>query len=261
MEQVRQNFAAALILILISAAFFTLDKLGTAITLKKVLAVPFEVVQFPLLLAKTSLVSKIEFLANLGKVESQNRQLLEKLVLLEAENVRLQELAQENQALRAQIGFFAESQKSIAAIVVGRSRFLIIQPEKIDGVKKEATIALGNNFVGKVAETGFKLVKVRLAADPASSIPALVQTPSGRVYGVLVGKYGRFQVLEKIEKSEIVPEGSLVLTSGEAGIKPGLVLGKVGKVEKIDTAPFLEIEVESFLDFSKLSTVFVISEQ
>ncbi len=260
MEQVRQNFTTALIFLLISTTLFTFDRLGAATSLKRVFAVPFEFIQFPVILAKTTLASKIEFLVNLAEIAKENQVLAERQALLQAENIRLQNLLTENQALKAQFGFFGTNVKSIPARIVGTSRFLAIQPESMDGVKVGSTVTLGNNFVGKVSEIGFKLAKVRLPQDPASSIPAVAVTPVGRVYGVLVGRYGSLQVLEKVEKSEIVTEGAIVETSGEADIEPGLVLGQISKVQKIDASPFLEIEVESFLDFSKLSTVFVLSE-
>lgn len=260
MEQILANFRTTFIFLLISAIFFVLDRLGTVSLLRNFAQIPFEFAQLPVIVAKTNLIEKIEFIANLAKIEKENSQLANKLAEALAENIRLQNLEAENAALRSQIGFSANKIESIPAKVMGYSRFLIVVPEKTDKIKVGATVTLGNNFVGQVVETGVKLVKVKIPQDPASTILAAVTTPAGLIRGVLSGRYGMVQVLEKVEKQEVVLPGSIVQTTGEAGILPGLILGRISRVEKADPSPFLEIEVESLVDFSKLTTVFVISQ-
>jgi cell shape-determining protein MreC len=55
----------------------------------------------------------------------------------------------------------------------------------------------------------------------------------------------------------------LVLTNGDVGLNgsgfpPDLIVGKITSIEKKPSALFQKAEVESFLDFSKITAVFVI---
>lgn len=258
MEQTAKTNIQVFLLLIVALILFTLDKLGTIGVVREITVLPLEYIQLPVFGVKNNLTSRVEFLLNLAQIEKENIALAEKLVEISAENAKLQSLAAENEALRAQLGTFGGQVKSVPAKVVGTSRFLIIMPETKEVVKVGSTVTFGGNFVGVVVETGAKLVKVRLPQDPVSSIPAVIPAPSGKVLANLTGRYGKTQVLEKVEKHEIVPQGSIVQTAGDENIMPGLVLGKVVNVEKKDLEPFLSIEVQSLVDFSRLTTVFVL---
>lgn len=259
MDQILRSYSKALILLLIATIILTFDRLGTLSLVRKTLSAPFEITQIPLFIIKNNISARVEFLINLTEIEKDNQILTQKLAEITAENAKLQNILSENEALRAQLGFFGNKTKSIPSQVLGISRPLIIAPERVENLQIGASVTFGNNFVGTLTEVGTKLAKVKLPTDPSSSIAAVVLLPSGPVHGNLVGRYGKIMVLEKIEKQEIIPPGSLVQTAGEENIPTGLILGKVNQVERKDTDPFLFVEVESLVDFSRLTTVFILS--
>lgn len=260
MQESYKTYTSALTFLLIAAILFSFDRLGLTTNLKKAVSPPLEFVQIPVFLVKNNLISRVNFVVNLGKIDKENLTLSQELAQLQAENAKLESLSEENQALRAQLAFFSKRQiKSQAARVLNLSEFLTILPEQPKAVKVGSAVLLGANFVGIVTDMGAKLGKVRLPTNPASSIPVTIQTPSGTISGILVGKYGKIMSLEKIEKQEIIPVGSAVQTAGDEQLLPGLVLGKVTTVDNLGAAPFLDIQVEGFVDFGKITTVFIIS--
>ena len=261
MQETYKTYARAATFLLIAAILFSFDRLGVTTSLKKAFSPPLEFVQIPVFFVKNNLISKVNFVVNLRQIDKENLTLSQELAQSLAENAKLESISLENLALRDQLAFFSDRQiKSQAARVLNLSEFLTILPEQPKTVKVGSAVLLGANFVGVVVDTGAKFAKVRLPTDPASSIPAVIQTPSGVVRGILVGKYGKMMSLEKIEKQEIVPADSVVQTTGDEQLSPGFVLGKVAKVDNLGAAPFLNIQVESFVDFGKITTVFVINQ-
>lgn len=261
MSETYKTYTRGLTFLLVAAILFSFDRLGVTTSLKKALSFPLAYIQIPVFRVKNNLISKVSFLVDLGQIDKENLRLSQKLAQLQAENAKLESLSAENQALRSQLNFVSKQQiKSSPAKVLNLSQFLTILPEQPNRVKVGSTVSLGANFVGVVVDTGAKFAKVRLPTDPASSIPAVIQTTSGAVRGILVGKYGKIMSLEKIEKQEIIPADSVVQTTGDEQLPPGFVLGKVAKVDNLGAAPFLNIQVESFLDFGKITTVFVINQ-
>lgn len=265
MEQFSKTLTSTFFLVVTALIFFTLDRLGTLTNFHKVVGAPLEFSQIPVFILKNNLLSKAEFLIKLSKIEEENVALSEKLAKVTAENANLAQLVFENQALRAQLDLVYSSQlqnrpKFIAAKVLGSARNLVIEPENPGLVKTGDVVTFGNNFVGQVSQTGIKLAKVRSISDPASLVPAKVLTLRGQIFGNLVGRFGKNLVLEKVEKQEIVPVDTIVQTVGGEDIAEGLVLGKVTRVFSTSSSPFQEIEVESLVDFSKLTTVFILSD-
>lgn len=253
-------------LILISLILFILDSLGVLTNVNKFIAVPLEFSQVPVYLVKNNLQQKFEFLIRLSKIETENIALNQKLAQITAENAKLAQLKNENEALRAQLNLVQTQpnlsvNKITVAQVLGNSQNLVIEPEDLRFVKNDDIVTYGNNFIGIVKQVGVKFAKVELISDSKSTVPAKILTSSGAILGNLVGQFGSKLVLEKIEKTEIIPIDSFVQTAGSESIPEGLVLGKVRSVKESPADPFLQVEVESLVDFSKLTTVFVISSQ
>jgi rod shape-determining protein MreC len=116
-------------------------------------------------------------------------------------------------------------------------------------------------LISKVYSSGGKtFADLKLAVDPRSKIDVKVGVGGAR--GVLHGMQGESAYtckLERVDRADEVKVGDIVVTSGIGGFFPqDLLIGKVSKVVKLDYALYQEVEVEPFIDFSKLDEVLII---
>lgn len=196
--------------------------------------------------------------------------------LLEREN-----LIPENKALRDQFAqSSSESQSLLPARVVGSPGFipgtslpqyLIIDKGSSEGVIPEDTVVLGNNLVGKVISAVDNFSKVELIIHKDSTLTGKVASSDGReASGIVRGKGSDELVFENVLLTLSLKKDDIVLTRGEkdlplgrqdergAGYPPDLIVGKVVLVEKSPADLFQKAEVVSFVDFTSLTTVFIL---
>lgn len=198
-----------------------------------------------------------------GRLRQENA-LLRKKVL---EN---QNLITENSALRDQFSTTSIPASSlIPAKVVGSPGFipgitnpdyLVIDKGEKDGLRINDSVVYQNNFVGKIVSLSNSFSKVEIAIS-IDSFTAKVLTDK-EIPGVAKGR-GNIFIFDNVLLSENLKKDQIVLTKGDigesgAGIPPDLVVGKIISIEKKSSNLFQRGEVESFLDFKNLSTVFVI---
>lgn len=197
------------------------------------------------------------------RLKSENLELVAKLV--EQEKLR-----KENAALLSQ---FQTSEPRaydlLPSAIVGSRGFipgvttpssLILDRGEKDFVAAGDSVVLKNNLIGKVSQVSSYLAKVDLVTNTSVAFPA--KTVKGAL-GVVKGGGGDKMTLDNILPSENIKVGDLVLTKGNVnmdgmGIPPDLIVGKIQSIEKIPTALFQRAEVKSLIDFTKLSTVFII---
>jgi len=137
---------------------------------------------------------------------------------------------------------------------------LIIDKGSKDNVKVGMGVVVGNNLVGKIVQTSFFLSKVSLVTDPSLSLSS--KTTSNAA-GVIKGVEGGKMVLDNVILSESLKNGDFVLTNGDinldgVGLPPDIIIGKIISIEKNPSALFQKAKVESLLNFTKLSKVFVV---
>lgn len=116
-------------------------------------------------------------------------------------------------------------------------------------------------YIGKVAQKIGGQAMVVLASSADSKIPVIVSDPQSftrRAAGILEGRGGKV-VLEQVLSGEVIREGDLILTSGDAYPK-GLFVGTIAKVISGDSLPLQKAEVKVALDVNRLEKVFYISK-
>lgn len=169
---------------------------------------------------------------------------------------------EENQAMRRLLGaLLPPSWKFLPAKVVGSPDGLLINIGPNSKVKPGMAVVFENIFVGRISWVGENLAKVILPSQPESKIPVLVRNPNEigvKARGLLKGEGGKL-VLDQVLQEETIAVGDLVLTSGEVGYPPDLVIGKIVKVQKQEAELFQQAIIESLLDYKKLTTIFVIT--
>lgn len=199
----------------------------------------------------------------IAKLRQENLDLRKKIL----EN---QNLVMENRALRDQFSTTSISPTSLVpAKVVGSPGFipgitnpdyLIIDKGEKDGLRINDAVVYQNNFVGKIVSLSGNFSKVEIEISLDSFTAKILGDKE--IPGVVKGK-GNILIFDNVLLSENLKKDQMVLTKGDVGedgvgVPADLVVGKIISIEKKSSDLFQRAEVESFLDFKNLSTVFVI---
>jgi rod shape-determining protein MreC len=204
-------------------------------------------------------IKDIRKLSEINKaLEKENRKLI-------SQNSNLKELKNENEILRAQLGFIQEhpEYKLVAAEVIGRDpnnflQFMTINKGSRDGIKKDMPVISEGYLVGKIFEVDKTNSKVLLITNPSSIVNALIQ--ESRATGIIKGELGYSLTIESISQEAKVELGDTVITSGLGGTFPkGLIIGEIIQIEKKEAEVFKKAQVSPLVDFTSLEVVFVIT--
>ncbi|MBI2430573.1 MAG: rod shape-determining protein MreC [Candidatus Levybacteria bacterium] len=147
----------------------------------------------------------------------------------------------------------------LPANILGMPRFIpgisapsifILDAGEEDKIRIGQVVVFKDNVVGKVTKVSERFSVVTLITDPSLSFSA--QTVGG-VLGVVKGQGGDL-VFENVLASEDLRVGEIVVIKDP----PNLIVGKIISVDKTQSSLFQSAQVESVIDFSKVSTVFVV---
>lgn len=258
---------------------------------RKVNSLPYFLVFFALsilliLLGTTGLLNGLTGLINRGAEPVRNAT-FNILTLPAFRNKTIDALTSENQILRSQLSKsqsltaddkalrdqFAQTKINplslLPAKVVGfpsfipgetDPTFLVLDKGLSDGVKVGSAVILNDDLVGKVilAESSYSKVALVTSQDTFSAKTG----KSGEILGVAKGQ-GSSILLDNVLLSQNLIKGDLVLTKGDLnengqGYPPDLVVGKIVSIEKKPSDLFQKAEVQSFVNFKNLSTVFIL---
>lgn len=234
-----------------------------------------------------SVSGKLKFLSFLEKpasgIQSFSYNLFQKLPfvsqdsrikILKEDNLNLlgkiadyERLKRENAALSDQFQTsYPSSVQLLQAQIIGAPGFipgvsapdtLILNKGAGDNIKEGSAVVIKNNLIGIIAKVSGNLSKVNTISNPSFSFTAKTQNAA---VGIIKG--GESLTLDNILLSENISKGELVLTKGNvnndgAGIPPDLVVGKITSLEKNPSDLFQKASVESFIDLTNLTSVFV----
>lgn len=213
-----------------------------------------------------SIFQKLPFMAEsaeIKKLENENLELLSRVADYE-------KLKRENQALSDQFqAIYPSSSRLLPVQIIGAPSFvpgistpnvLILNKGSKSSIEVGSAVVVGNNLVGEITQVSLNLSKVNLVNN--SSVSFTARTENGAV-GIIKGGGGL--TLDNVLLSDNLKEGELVLTKGDTGqdgigIPPDLIVGKITEIEKNPSDLFQKAKIESFVNFVKLSTVFVYLE-
>jgi len=240
-----------------------------------------------ILLLASSVLGKLKFLSFLEKptiaIQSFSYNLFQKLPFvsvdlkikdLHDENLSLlkkivdsERLKRENQALSDQFyTSYPPSYKLLKADVIGAPGFMpgVSEPSSLilnkglkDNLKVGLAVVIKNNLVGTIVSVSENLAKVNTVNDSSWSFTAKAENGAE---GIVKG--GASLTLENVLLSENIKVSELILTKGDVdfegiGIPQDLIVGKITGIEKNPSDLFQKAKIESFVDFPRLSTVFV----
>lgn len=261
MQKRRDLFSVLFVFFILSAILLLLSRTGLFLSIRSLLETavsPIEENIYPL-----GGFFRI-FASSQKKLEEENRGLIQKLI-------DQQMLQKENSALRDQFQTTSVSSQSLMPVkIVASPNFLpgITTPENFvinkgskDGVKTNQGIVYKNNLVGKVTKVSSNMSLVTLVTNKSFSLAA--RTLGTSALGVIKGKGNGEMVLDNVLLSEELKAGDQLVTYGDIdingiGLPEDLVIGKIVSIDKKPSALFQTAKVESLLNFTKLSTVFIV---
>ena len=220
--------------------------------------------QYGLTRVTTRLNHLLDTLRDLRALPTRVNELQATVDRLMIENVRLREAEIDNANLRELLQFKLAnpSYETLAAEVIGRDpsnllHYLTIDRGSGDGLAVGMPVVTARGLVGRIDEVFPRTARVMLLTDPVSTVSALIQ--SSRATGIVQGEGRRGLTMRFVEQSEPVAKDDVVLTSGLGGTYPKrLVIGQVVSVVKSDVEMFLEITVQSAVNFDRVESVLVI---
>lgn len=197
------------------------------------------------------------------KLKSENKELYWKLQAF-------QNLEKENAALKDQFQTtYPKSNNLLPAVVISAPSFMpdlvadfvIIDKGERDKVKAGQAVVFKNNLVGRVSKTSKGRSVVTLLINK-NFVFAAKDSKTGAL-GVIKGKGNEDIIFENILVSDDLRVSDIVLTKGDinldgTGILADLIVGKIASIDKKPSALFQTAKIESLVDFTKLSTVFVV---
>ena len=205
-----------------------------------------------------------EFITEMRDLKGENEELKLKIQELLAENIAFKELEKENETLRKALEVGLEKEFQLMLVqVTGKDiaqDFISINKGSRDGISEDArfpVITQEKVLIGRVDKVYKDFSKIILISHSQNSFDGKVA--DSEILGIVKGK-GNLKVgLERISKEEEVKEGDLVVTSALSGVfPPGLLIGKVGQIEKLDPEPFYRAELSPFFNIGELEKLFII---
>jgi rod shape-determining protein MreC len=200
---------------------------------------------------------------NLISVSQENDELRLKVAHLTQRNQDFEELKIANERFREYVGLKEQIPlKLTAGEVIAKDpspwyQTLIVNKGQSSGVVENSPVILSAGIVGHVVAVSPEYAKILLIIDRNSSIDALIQRTRERC--IVEGMNQNTLKVNYVLRQTDVEIGDTIISSGFDGIYPkGLPIGKVSKIVLETPGLFKEIEMEPFIDFSKLEEVMII---
>ena len=197
--------------------------------------------------------------------EEENTRLKAELSTMLKKQLECGEALLENKRLKGLLGLKETEHRYItAARVIGKnteqwSNMVIIDKGLSDGVMKDMIAVTDNGLVGKISGVSQAYAFLLLMTDINFSAAARIQ--ESRTEGVISGTGFRKCHLRYVPYEEKVKIGDVIITSGLDALFPqGIPIGHVSSVNKKAFGFFQDIEVQPFVDSTKIEVVAIIKK-
>jgi len=204
-------------------------------------------------------------IGDIQDLQRKNAEYESALVNAYSEIVDLREIKADYDRLRSLESFKGiegERQFVTASVIfrdtTGLLRAIIIDRGSRDGLAVGMPVVTELGLVGRIYRVGATDAQVQLVTDINSFVSARLQTT--RAEGSAQGTPAGGLRMVYIPPTSEVKDGDTVVTSGMGGNFPrGILIGQVTSSRLDDTKLFLEAQVRSLVDFSRLEVVKVIT--
>jgi rod shape-determining protein MreC len=195
----------------------------------------------------------------------ENEQLKEEVKELRLDLQQLEEMRAENKRLKELMGLRSTQPSFIAyAQLINKGadnwfKTMIIDKGEESGVQKDMIVIVPGGLTGKIIRVWPSYAEMLLITDSSYSVSVRLQ--NSRVEGILTGTGGNYCLLNYISNDVEVEEGDVLVSSGLDKYTPkGIPVGMVRHVRKTTPELFQYIEVEPFVDTSRIEEVMIIKQ-
>ena len=218
---------------------------------------------------KNKLNNNDKFFENINELKTENAQLKEKNSELEQTLREFEIIKNENQQLKEQLNLAEKygEYTTVPGTIISRdisnySKTIIINVGSDNGIKEKMTVIADEGLVGYVISVTSNTAKIQTIVDSASATSCLTSTTRDSM--VCKGTLENSSTLKAtyISAGANIVQGDSVETSGLGGIYlKGIHVGKVKKVVEGTNKTDSYALIEAAVDFEKLETVLVITNQ
>lgn len=209
------------------------------------------------------------FFTDVSNLKSENKELREKNLKLEEKLRELESIKAENESLEQYLNLTEKysDYTTVPADVINRdlsnySKTIVINVGAKNGIKENMTVIAAEGLVGYVISVTDSTAKVQTIIDSSSSTSALLSTSRDSI--VCKGVLNNDTQLKAmyIPTDATVSQGDTIETSGLGGIyQKGIYIGTISSVENTTDLTNRYALVSVAVDFSKLETVLVITNE
>lgn len=210
------------------------------------------------------------YFAGLVHVKQQNEKLKAQVNQLRQQALLGESARSQNTELRKQLNFidsplFPSDYSAVNTRIIGwRNEFderVVIAAGRDDGIHQETPVVTNDGLVGSVTQVSGSAALVTLLTDESSAVQARDQD-TGATGGIV--RHGQGQgslIVDRITKDKRVSPGDVIVTAGTRSrqypslFPANIPIGYVVSVGQSDTAPFKQIQIQPFVDFSSLDAV------
>jgi rod shape-determining protein MreC len=209
------------------------------------------------------------YFAGLVHVKQENEKLKKQVNELRQKALLGESARAQNQELRKQVRFidspqFPSDYTPVNTRIIGwRNEFderVVIAAGRNSGIHQETPVVTSDGLVGSVTSATGSAALVTLLTDESSAVQARDQN-TGALGIVRHGEGEGSLIVDRVTKDKLVKEGDVIVTAGTRSkqypslFPPNIPIGYVISVGQSDTAPFKQIQIQSFVDFSSLDAV------
>ena len=226
-------------------------------------------VQNGLTYLKNKISGNSTFFTDINNLKEENEELSKKNSELEQSLRELESIRSENETLKEYLGLTQKygEYSTVPAYIINKdisnySKTIVINVGSDDGIKENMTVIADQGLVGHVISVTSDTAKVRTIVDTSSSVSCLLSTTDESI--VCKGTLEEESALRAmyIPDDDGIIQGDSVETSGLGGIYPkGIHVGSIKRVVNTQNATDRYAIVETAVDFDKLDTVLVITNQ
>ena len=209
------------------------------------------------------------FFTDINHLKEENEDLRQKNSELEQSLRELENIKTQNETLREYLNLTEKygEYKTIPGYVINKdisnySKTIIINIGKKEGVEENMTVIGDEGLVGHVISVTDSTAKVQTIIDTASSVSCLMSTTQEAIVckGTLDDKSSLRAMYIPTDSNMI--QGDSIETSGLGGIYPkGIHVGNVKKVVNTQNMTDRYALIETAVNFEKLGTVLVVTNQ
>lgn len=197
--------------------------------------------------------------AEINKLQTENATLLAKIAEL---GTLTEENEKSRRLLGAEIPPAWQFQPAKVVSITGDEATLLLESQaEIDNHAITSQSQKGV-YVGKITNITGKLASLVLPTSQQSRIPVTIRkidTGAKQASGILIGEGGEL-LLDQVLTKETLAQGDLVVTSGEAGFPPELLIGQITEVLPVKQESFRQARVQMTAKVDNLETIFLVTQ-